>query len=156
MTTTNPYPVQVATPTTISLEEEARKRTAALAAAEQERQAKEQEVVYTKLAYQVERAPKTAPKPTTTPVVYAELNHEPVKRLPSNSGSEPSPVYAQVYMRTNKNDDQEEPKLTETPPVRKSYIPTVYLKESPEVQMKQQALNDQLKQAVKISRNTDF
>lgn len=163
--TTNPI-----TPATTSAEE-ASKRAAAMAAAEREREERD---FNTRLAYQNEMVqqsqPKTAPKPKT--ITYAELTHEPAKRVPdspmghslSDSSIEPvSPIYAQVHMRSSKTADNKNDGIsagasgqTDTPPVRKSYIPSVYLKESPEVQMKQQALNDQLKQAVRISRNTDF
>ncbi len=158
--------------------EEANKRAAALAAAEQERQA-EEEAFSTRLAYQNERPPpqqqgkqqSSMPQPKT--ITYVELSHEPTKRVPDSpagyslpdSPSQPvphSPVYAKVNMRNSKATADDKGKssssdeATATPPMRKSYIPSIYLKESPEVQMKQQALNDQLKQAVRISRNTDF
>jgi hypothetical protein len=89
----------------------------------------------------------------------------------SNSKAKPivEPQYAQVTMRpgsrnsSKKKEDNNDgtssdstDHSTTSPPTRKSYIPSIYLKESPEVQMKQQALNNQLKEAVRISRNTDF
>ena len=160
--------------------EEDNKRAAAMAAAEQERRA-EEEAFNTRLAYQNERPPQQQQKQQQsmskpTAITYAELTHEPTKRIIPDSPSghslpdsptqpvQQSPIYAKVNMRTSKTPDNADGTISSeasteavaTPPVRKTYIPSIYLKESPEVQMKQQALNDQLKQAVRISRNTDF
>ncbi|XP_057370604.1 uncharacterized protein LOC130691648 isoform X2 [Daphnia carinata] len=181
--------------------QDASKREAALAAAEQERRAEEEDFINTRLAYQNERAvapqqmqrkaaptpdssanptPLTTPQiPKNPPITYAELSHEPTRRLPESpatlhSLSNPSnpvaePEYAQVKMRPGSRNSKNNAQVnndgaasdttdvsTTSPPARKSYIPSIYLKESPDVQMKQQALNNQLKEAVRISRNTDF
>ena len=53
-------------------------------------------------------------------------------------------------------DADDEMNVSPPPAARKSYIPLVYLKESPEVQQKQQALNNELKEAVRVNRVTDF
>lgn len=181
--------------------QEANKREAAMAAAEQERRSEEEDFINTRLAYQNERAvasqqmqrkpaptPDSSPNPTpvTTPqigknpaVTYAELTHEPTRRLPESPATLHSlptsfnpvvePEYAQVVMRPGSRNSKKNGHVnndgassdatdqsTTSPPARKSYIPSIYLKESPDVQMKQQALNNQLKEAVRITRNTDF
>lgn len=129
--------------------------------------------------------PESPKTPTAQPlketVAYVELSYEPTRRMESpaavhsqgdsNSQAKPivEPQYAQVTMRpgsrnsSKKKEDNNDgtssdstDHSTTSPPTRKSYIPSIYLKESPEVQMKQQALNNQLKEAVRISRNTDF
>lgn len=153
--------------------------------AQQERKAEEEDFVNARLAYVSEKvyqgnskaaAPRpTAPKPAT-PTTYAELVQEPVRRMPSGSPDSSlthdgpsqnpgSPIYAQVSFRPKPNEDKKatgdrsSSSDSDRPvqsPTRKSYIPSIYLKESPDVQMKQKALNDQLKEAVRISRNTDF
>lgn len=175
--TTNVNPNVTSAIPLANTQEEANKRAAAMAAAEQERQAEERDFVNTRLAYQNERTQQSGKRPAAPPpaVTYAELTHDFSKRVPdspaghsldSSVKTDPpiSPVYAQVYMRASKTEgagssNSNKPESSEqsaSPPVRKSYIPPHYLKESPEVQMKTQALNDQLKQAVRISRNTDF
>jgi hypothetical protein len=156
------------------------------AIAEQERRAEEEDFINTRLAYQNEKtnqqmqrkalptpdSPPMASYPRNETVAYVELAHEPTRRLDSpaavHSQADPAnvePQYAQVTMRasTKKKADNNDgtssdstDHSTTSPPARKSYIPSIYLKESPEVQMKQQALNNQLKEAVRISRNTDF
>ncbi|KAK4018928.1 hypothetical protein OUZ56_000963 [Daphnia magna] len=124
--------------------------------------------------------PLTTPQiPKNPPVTYVELSHEPARRLPESpaalhslsNSSKPvaEPEYAQVVMRPGSRNSKKNGQVnndgamsdttdvsTTSPPARKSYIPSIYLKESPDVQMKQQALNNQLKEAVRISRNTDF
>ena len=111
-------------------------------------------------------------------LTYAQLAHEPRRNgSPTIRQSvEPSPVYAKVQNTRPKskmvpipNDDSslasesfvlgsEYGDDSIQQPTRKSYVPLVYRKESPEVQMKQQAVNDQLKDAVKNinHRETDF
>ena len=128
----------------------------------------------------------SAPPSATREMYYAELSHEPrrskMDRLDSTYATPPdnspplSPVYMQpIYAKVRPksatsrtaDDDTNPPSSTPDaddemndvsppPPNRKSYIPLVYRKESPEVQQKQQALNDELKEAVRINRVTDF
>ena len=129
---------------------------------------------------QIQRKPLPTPEPAKESVAYVELSYEPTRRPESPAAvhsladsTNPKPIvepqYAQVTMRPgsrNSSKKKEENNdgtssdstdhSTTSPPARKSYIPSIYLKESPDVQMKQQALNNQLKEAVRISRNTDF
>lgn len=171
------------------------KKAAAMAAADQDRQA-EEEFINAQLAYQNEQRQKSKPprpsiSPRSTPpmtqevemrpTTYAELQHEPrrssrIESSPKATASSPV-IYAKVHARpkssaplTNTDDsslasetfvlgseygDEHQPTLVQQPN-RKSYVPYAYRKESPEVQMKQQALNDQLKEAVRVNRVTDF
>lgn len=158
-------------------QEESGKRAAAMAAADEARRAEEAGFVNTRLAYQDERTPapwtqeRLQQRSTDSPQpLYAELAHEPSKRAPV---TKESPV---VYAKIDKSRTDYPPaagvgptgaELSGTPyqetttpvnqsPRVKSYVPTVYLRDSPEVHAKQQAVNAQLKDAVRISRNTDF
>ena len=97
--------------------------------------------------------------------VYVNVSDKPLGHSDSSDDISPVPVYATIKNKSPSVSFSVETSPgqgvnVEGSPLRKSYVPLIYRNESPEIQTKQQALNEQLKDAVKIkaasTTETDF